>query len=435
METYTDLSTLLLEWKNKSGSAFGQLPKIFINKKNSHLLKQLEDATNFLPVDIPINQRLYHIFFNKKLEVCECGNIKKFTGKFSPKIIETIEAKQTNYFSTCENTKCRLNYLISRSKINNSTEQLISKIKKNRSLYDEVIKRTSFLNNNYDNINIAQRFYHIWFDYLALEHCPYCNNLKKFSTLNKFSTDRYGKNDTNHSNYCGTCMEEKCNNKHNLIMTKDAVQAKYGVEYFSQTEAWHDKVKKTNNEKYGVDYPTQMKDFQEKSKNTCIKKYGVEHHTKAKSVQDKKRDTVIIRYGVNCVMQDPTIFRKSMTSAMKWKLFQFPSRMEIKVQGYEPFAVRDLLSSGIKEDDIIIKNKEIEDNIGKIWYTGTDDKQHKYYPDIYIKSLNKVIEVKSEYTYNCALTINERKRVASESLGLLFEFWIYNKSGEKITIP
>jgi len=34
----------------------------------------------------------------------------------------------------------------------------------------------------------------------------------------------------------------------------------------------------------------------------------------------------------------------------------------------------------------------------EIWYE-FEDKRRRYYPDIYIKSQNKIIEVKSDYTF------------------------------------
>ena len=41
----------------------------------------------------------------------------------------------------------------------------------------------------------------------------------------------------------------------------------------------------------------------------------------------------------------------------------------------------------------------------KIYYT-IDDIIHRYFPDLYIKSINKIIEVKSSYTYNYDLEKN-----------------------------
>jgi hypothetical protein len=83
------------------------------------------------------------------------------------------------------------------------------------------------------------------------------------------------------------------------------------------------------------------------------------------------------------------------------------------------------------EEDIIVSNKDIEIYIGKILYLDSQKKLRKYYPDIYLKSENKIIEVKSEYTYASSYSINIRKKKACLDLGISFEFWIYDSKGLK----
>lgn len=109
----------------------------------------------------------------------------------------------------------------------------------------------------------------------------------------------------------------------------------------------------------------------------------------------------------------------------------FPSGRIEKIQGYEGFALNDLLDEGYKEDDIIVSNKEIESYTGTIWYLDSERKKRKYYPDIYLITENKIIEVKSEYTYKSAYSINIRKKQACINLGISFEFWVYDSKGEK----
>jgi len=82
------------------------------------------------------------------------------------------------------------------------------------------------------------------------------------------------------------------------------------------------------------------------------------------------------------------------------------------------------------ESDIIISNKEITENIGIIYYEKNGN-THKYYPDIYIKSENKIIEVKSVYTYEKDLETNILKMNACINAGFKFEFKIIQKSEYK----
>ena len=61
-----------------------------------------------------------------------------------------------------------------------------------------------------------------------------------------------------------------------------------------------------------------------------------------------------------------------------------------------------------------------------------NNKKHYYFPDFYIKSINKIIEVKSEWTYT---QDKERIRLKSQACidkGYGFEFFIYDKYGKKI---
>jgi len=53
-----------------------------------------------------------------------------------------------------------------------------------------------------------------------------------------------------------------------------------------------------------------------------------------------------------------------------------------------------------------------------------NSKTRRYYPDIYIKSENKIIEVKSDYTMKQHKNINLLKRQACLDKGLQFEFMI-----------
>ncbi len=65
---------------------------------------------------------------------------------------------------------------------------------------------------------------------------------------------------------CDICSHIKIKS-HNL--------KKYGVEYYSQTNEYNDKFKKTMLERYGVEYSTQSDKIREKIKQTNLKRYGV----------------------------------------------------------------------------------------------------------------------------------------------------------------
>lgn len=183
----------------------------------------------------------------------------------------------------------------------------------------------------------------------------------------------------------------------------------------------------TNMEKYGVKIISQNKAIQEKIKNNCIAKYGVYHTGQLDSVKKKFKQTCLIKYGVENISQNAEIAEKASNNGYKIKKYELPSGKIIKCQGYEPFALRDLIALNINEDDIVNEKPKVPE----IWFNN-NNKEHRYYVDIYIPSQNKCIEVKSIYTYKKYKQINLLKRDAAKKLGYSFEFWIYDNNGNRI---
>lgn len=75
------------------------------------------------------------------------------------------------------------------------------------------------------------------------------------------------------------------------------------------------------------------------------------------------------------------------------------------------------------ESDIIVEIKNINTEIGRLTYL-YENKYHTYIPDIYIKSTNTIIEVKSDWTYNLNVEKNELKKISCINNGFNFEFMI-----------
>jgi len=112
---------------------------------------------------------------------------------------------------------------------------------------------------------------------------------------------------------------------------------------------------------------------------------------------------------------------KVRNNTWKYKKYIMPSGKEYNVQGFEPHCIDYLLSNGINENEIIICGKELP----KIEYM-YNDKIHRYFPDMYIKYLNLIIEVKGNWTYNADYDINQLKKESCEKLGYKFLFVIEN---------
>lgn len=159
-------------------------------------------------------------------------------------------------------------------------------------------------------------------------------------------------------------------------------------------------------------------------KKTMIENYGVENYfaTDEFKVRNKERNMEL--YGVENQMQRPEIFSKNKTSRHKFYDYKCPSGEIRRLQGYEDMAL-DILFKKYDESDIITKKTEMPKF--SFFYEG---KFKVHFPDIFIKSENKIIEIKSWWTYNKELFLEE-KRQSVIDLGLDYEIWIFNNRKEK----
>lgn len=172
----------------------------------------------------------------------------------------------------------------------------------------------------------------------------------------------------------------------------------------------------------------QKKILYNKGKETLATTFGsLENGYKEKYKRASK--TFIKRYGVSNPQQCAIIHEKTQQNRYKFKEFKMPSGNIVKVQGYENIALKHIFDNGLySEDQIELSRKEMPE----IWYFDDNAIKRRYFPDIYVKSENKIIEVKSAYTMHDNLLININKKDASIKKGYSFEFWIFSKNGTLI---
>jgi len=205
---------------------------------------------------------------------------------------------------------------------------------------------------------------------------------------------------------------------------------KYGTEYVLQSEIIKEKGKLTNLQKYGVENPQQNKEIREKTIETTLNRYGVEHFCKTKEFKEKVIKTNMEKYGVPHHSQNSEIAEKMLNNSYQRKEYTLPSGKIITYQGYENFALDELLfEEKISEDDIITSRVRVPE----IWYYDENNKEHRYYVDIYVKSQNRCIEVKSSWTNQPKNYVLEKKKSA-ESLGYKYDLWIYDRKRNKIEL-
>ena len=180
----------------------------------------------------------------------------------------------------------------------------------------------------------------------------------------------------------------------------------------------------SNMANYGVTNTGSLKEVKDKINDSYIKKYGM-HPLKTKEVIDKRAKTCLEKYGGH-PNQNKEVQAKSEASCYKFKEYIMPSGKIVKIQGYENVALDELVQK-YEEDDICVGRA----NIPTVEYY-IDETKHVYFPDFFIKSENKIIEVKSEWTIKLARGNVEEKALATVKAGYKYEIWLYNDKKEKL---
>ena len=208
---------------------------------------------------------------------------------------------------------------------------------------------------------------------------------------------------------------------------------KYGVPYIGQALDIKDKIVKTCIEKFGVPYSLQSINVRQKINQSFLKNYGVNNPFKSEKIKAKIKQTNILSHGCEYPSQNAEIAEKQSRNAYKSKSYKLPSGLEIKVQGYEPWALDELLNL-YKEDELVIERTRVP----VIWWKDSKNKSHRYYTDIYIPKENRLIEIKSKWTYIRNTPINNEKikqiPIQCIAQGYKYEYWLYDTKGNKTVI-
>lgn len=393
---------------------------------------------------------------------CETNNIILLKNYKDIKITREnyIEAKCST-INCCNVLNKRFRQLVETgSYCNVCMKQIVSnKIKNQKVKYDknELIK---FCNTNKININMIQLDQFINRNSIIQGKCLTndCSNSfsKPFRELLK------------HSGYCRDCCKEngkikiintnlerygvKCSLLSEEIKTKckNTTMKKYGVEFASQSETIKENMKKNNMEKYGVEHvlqipelrkqiiktnlekygvenPQQNNEIKEKTKQTNLEKYGAENYLATKECKEQTIKTNLEKYGYEHHSQNSEVAERMLKGSFNKKQYTMPSGKIIDYQGYEKFAFDELINiEKINENDLIISRKDVPE----IWYIDKSGKKRRHYVDMFIKSQNRCIEVKSTWTNQDKNNVLEKQKSAIE-LGYKYEIWIYDKHGNK----
>jgi len=244
--------------------------------------------------------------------------------------------------------------------------------------------------------------------------CETCAKILKFERIKNTMTDKYG-------------VEYAAKSEHFKNKMKSTNLERYGVEHAVQSEEIKDKIKKTNLEKYGFEYGLQNEGVKEKRRLSNLEKYGFENPLQREEIKEKSKKTCLNKYGVEYPSQNNEVYEKINKTSYYIKEYILPSGNIIKIQGYENFALDELLKN-INENDIVTGCK----NVPTIWYNDESGKKHRHFVDIFIPSQNKCIEVKSTWTFKKQKEIVLLKKMAAKELGYLYEIWVYDNKRNKV---
>lgn len=103
--------------------------------------------------------------------------------------------------------------------------------------------------------------------------------------------------------------------------------------------------------------------------------------------EEKKTSTTFINYGVKYPMQNLDIFERQQKACF--------DKDKNGLHGYEPYAYGFLkqLYADLENGTSYLRRSD-----NKIRWVGSDNKEHRSYPDFYSDELKSFIEVKGEYT-------------------------------------
>lgn len=210
--------------------------------------------------------------------------------------------------------------------------------------------------------------------------------------------------------------------------TKETCIERYGVDNPFKDPDVVQKIKDVHMDRYGVDNPMYVPEFAEKQRQTMQDHYGVDNPMQNPEIKEKAAQTCMERYGVRNPMQNEEIYRKARTNMWKKKEYELPSGRIVELQGYEHFAL-DILLKMYDEDQIVADDRNKDGGVPTITFDFKGQKC-KFYPDFYIPHKNKIIEVKSTFTYEQDIERNAAKILSTSQQGYKIEYWFFEDDGE-----
>ena len=229
-----------------------------------------------------------------------------------------------------------------------------------------------------------------------------------------------------------TCLEKYghtnvIGSKHGINKAKETCMKKYGVEHHRKVPEIQKKAEATVLEKYGVKWVFTKDEVYNKIRETHKLNHGVEYPLQSKEIQKKCLEEIKKRYGSSYPMQNPESFKKAQSSSFKKKSCWIDGKECKDILGYEGFALQKLhdeRTNGL--DGVVFGTGDLPHFEYK---TPNDNKNHVYYPDIFIPEDNLIIEIKSFWTMELDKNIELKKKSVVDN-GYKYLLWVFDGKGE-----
>jgi hypothetical protein len=268
--------------------------------------------------------------------------------------------------------------------------------------------------------------------------CKDCGMKHMVETQKKYMIDTYGashpmlvpefKNKQEETMIANYGVSHNSHNPNTIQKRKDTLIEHFGVPHHFQLPEKIEERRETCRKNFGVDHHLQRDVILAKQRKTNLEKRGVEYSLQSKEVRAKGVATNLLIYGVEHPSQNQEVMERTQKNAKKYKEFKMPSGEIRMVQGYEPFALTDLLKV-YTEEQIKTDRKDVP----RIQYE-VEGKKRYHFPDIFIPHEKKIVEVKSTWTYKCKTDNIQNKKKTAEEQGFLYEIWCYDKKGQKVSV-
>lgn len=370
---------------------------------------------------------------------CHCGHISETC------VRNILDDVRQSHCPKCQNNKNRTPYETVKKLFEDNNCTLLSKT---------YINRRELLDYKCSCGNISKISYACFDDG---ERCEACRQDRyKQTCLERYQVDNVSKVEEFKEKSKETCREHfgvdhPMQNKEIKERSEQTCLEKYGVKWKFVLPEVYEKIRAIHKQNHGVEYPLQSEDIQAKIDLIFMQKYGAtrpflspvfikkynemmqEKYGSPWFVSSKEFTRQMVdKYGVEHAIQNPTIFKKAIQTSFKRREYISQDGKIWFVLGYENLCLDTLIKDENISCDIIKAGDDDEIPVCK-YILKADGKTHIWYPDVWIEGDNRLIEVKSTWTYNKNPSMMKDKMDCCE---YNCELWVYdgNKNIYEIVI-